>query len=345
MKTKRTISLLLSLVMILSIFTVIPVVSANADAKKYKITYETEGLYGFVFICGDETERPTELEAGKVLNLVNGSIPYEKDYYVSDAYLINGEVYYGNTYVMPAHDVTISAVKQRRTKITLDLTDNEEHWCPYDVAYILMLDEPSVKIDMHILDQYDLFDLNESGAYDIRIDYENVVNPSSGTTYTACTIQRLSTCDATGRYSYYSKKNWHAYSPINLVLSEDDEPLYEIAKPDYVRTANHSIGQPIEYVDEAEAGDLIYVYTYADTEDIGMNNYLTGEIFVDGVSLGTEVNYSDEVFVNHFIMPDHPVSITVATAQKQDVVLNLSDGKRHEFELPSRNYVYYSIAD
>ena len=69
MSMKKTVSLLLTLIMVLTVFAAAPFTVASADSVKHTITFSEEGYHAFVVLYGGETERVTEAAAGTEIHI------------------------------------------------------------------------------------------------------------------------------------------------------------------------------------------------------------------------------------------------------------------------------------
>lgn len=337
MSIKKSVSLLLSLLLIISVITATSAVTANADTVKHTITFLEEGYHAFRILGGGETERVTEAEAGAEIHISRHSdAPIEAGYYYTDGYLINGVLNYGSSFRMPDNDITVIAYKIKQSKGTYDLTSGKTIHCPVALHDHLLYDL-SLSKDHNLDDQYYLIDLDDSGTYDIKLSDELHESTSlfSGSPYYE--LVRLDSSDANGKMTYELTSHTSPYNQVVLILSYDGITRYNITKPDYIRTYCRESGTADD-VSLAEPGYTVRVSVYDSEVTLEPGFYFTGEITVNGVSLGKD---DSGAFITDFVMPEQDVTVAALTAEQQPYFQNLSDGKPHEILLEFDTFFRY----
>lgn len=326
MSVKKPVSLLLSILLIISVFTAATVTTANADDVKHKITFTEEGYHAFVVLYGGETERVTEAAAGTEIHISRpGDAVVEEGCYFTGGYLINGNLNYGSSFRMPDCDVTVTAYNRQQTKATLDLTSNEQNQCIAALHDHLIYHEDLRKEFDSDKECY-LIDLDDSGTYDISLTQKLIETPPMASPWHYY-IQRLENADADGKFTYKLTSNTSMYSEMTLILSYEGITRYHIYKPDFILTSSEGISGVSGDRILAEPGERIRVIVNdTDPGAPAGEYYFTGNIVIEGATLCTDENGNT---INEFIMPANDVSLAAETELQVPFYQNLSDGKAH----------------
>ena len=152
----------------------------------------------------------------------------------------------------------------------------------------------------------------------------------------------------------YRFKEWEVLSGSNVTIESDGfempgenveikaifEPVYPILTDSNVNVYRWS-GLSEDMVHEAAEGDVLNVEIYEGAQPYH-EHYFTGEILVDGVSLGSASAQGATWYVKEFVMPAHQVTVSAAQESTEEWMGYLGDGDK--LELPEKVYLQLNYA-
>ncbi len=214
---KKLTAVFFALALIISVLCAVPVYAEEMPVFEDTVYDIQADGYTTVY---DETHNPitTATPGTQLFFSAEGTAPDGK--YFTDEFLIDGNETVKGEYLMPEHNITVSAILAERTDVTIDISDGsvkemseKEYLCSIDMLPQLDGEKPSPEITM--------LDFNSDGTADAKITQFEPVAPSVEPVYT---IQLLP--EAVGKLAqkFTVSPESGPYKSITFTLNASAEP-------------------------------------------------------------------------------------------------------------------------